>query len=69
MRPKVIANCTQALARGAAKRGIRLGARTLDQFRKVRVTFGVDYGSCEVVFEPGTRVVAQVLNELFKKSI
>jgi exosome complex RNA-binding protein Rrp42 (RNase PH superfamily) len=60
MRPKVIANCTKALSKGGANRGIRLGARSLYQFRKVRVNFGKSYGHCEVVFEPGTKVYAQV---------
>jgi exosome complex RNA-binding protein Rrp42 (RNase PH superfamily) len=64
MRQKVIANCTRSLAKGGANRGIRLGARPLSHFRNVRVLFGKSYGHCEVVFEPGTKVYAQVRDTL-----
>jgi len=60
MRNKPVANSTKALAKAGAQKGLRLGARGIHQFRKCRVEFGKSYGSCEAIFEPGTRVFSQV---------
>lgn len=64
MRPKIVANCTTNLVKGGAKNGIRLGGRTLHQFRQATVTFGDSVGFCEAELFPGTRVMAQVKEKL-----
>jgi len=60
MRPRVVLNCNRKLAEAASEVGFRLNGSRITDFRKCQVTFGKSYGSCEVVYEPGTRVHAQV---------
>jgi len=59
MRPKLVPLCNYQLAKSAATKGIRLNGRGINEFRNFQVSFGKSTGSCEVIMEPGTRVLSQ----------
>jgi exosome complex component RRP45 len=60
MKPKVVINWNRAHASTGVNKGFRLNGRALHQFRTPQILFGKSYGSCEVLLQPGTRVLTQI---------
>lgn len=56
----MVPTANREIALTASELGFRLNGKRSKDFRTCKLEFGKSPGSCEVVFEPGTRVFTQV---------